>query len=145
MQQFFHRAGIWVHDGAMVSTQILAWAADALLVLQALFIAWVVLGALAVSRWPRLAWLHLPAAAWGVWIEWAGGLCPLTPLEWRLRAAAGQGGQTGDFIEHYLGGLIYPAGLTREVQLVLGVFVLLVNAALYLWIWRRRARRARIA
>ena len=119
--------------------------ADALLVLHALFIAWVVLGGLAVWRWPRLAWAHLPAAAWGVWIEWAGGLCPLTPLEWRLRAAAGQAAPGGDFLQYYLGGLIYPEGLTREVQFLLGAFVLVVNGAIYLALWRRRARRRRIA
>lgn len=123
-----------------------SWLADALLVLHALFIAWVVLGALAVLRWPRLVWLHLPCAAWGVWIEWSGGLCPLTPLEWRLREAAGQAGHRGGFIEHYLAAAIYPDGLTREVQWALGAFVLLLNAGLYVWVWRRhRARRAGIA
>jgi hypothetical protein len=114
--------------------------ADALLVLHALFVVWVVTGGLAVWRWPRLAWVHLPAAAWGVWIEWSGGLCPLTPVEWRLRAAAGQAA-SGDFLQHHLGRLIYPEGLTREVQFVLGAIVLLVNAAIYLALWRRRARR----
>ena len=120
--------------------------ADALLLLHGLFILWVVLGALAVWRWPRLLWLHLPAAAWGVWIEWSGRICPLTPLEWRLRAAAGQSGHRGGFIEHYLTAAIYPEGLTREVQLALGAFVFLVNLLLYRAAWRRwRARRARIA
>jgi hypothetical protein len=124
---------------------LLPIAADTLLVVHALFVAWVVLGGLAVLRWPGLAWAHLPAVAWGVWIEWAGGLCPLTPLEWRLREAAGQAGHRGGFVEHYLGALIYPEGLTRPVQVVLGALVLVLNAAIYLWIWRRRARRARIA
>ncbi|MBI5721999.1 MAG: DUF2784 domain-containing protein [Burkholderiales bacterium] len=122
--------------------------ADALLVLHGLFIVWVVLGALAVWRWPRLAWLHLPAAAWGVWIEWSGRICPLTPLEWRLRAAAGQGGEgrASGFIEHYLTAAIYPEGLTRELQWALGALVLLVNLALYgMAVRRRRAGRARIA
>jgi hypothetical protein len=124
---------------------LLPLAADAVLVVHALFVAWVLLGGLTVLRWPRLAWAHLPAAAWGVWIEWAGALCPLTPLEWRLREAAGQAGHRGGFVEHYLGALIYPEGLTRPGQIVLGALVLLLNAAIYLWIWRRRARHARIA
>lgn len=125
-----------------------SWAADALLVLHALFIAWVALGALAVWRRPRLAWLHVPAAAWGVWIEWSGRLCPLTPLEWRLRELAGQAAPQRErgFIEHYLTAAIYPEGLTREWQLVLGALVLIVNMGLYAGLVRRlRARRARIA
>jgi hypothetical protein len=123
-----------------------AWLADALLLLHGLFILWVMLGALAVWRWPLLAWLHLPAAAWGVWIEWSGGICPLTPLEWRLREAAGQAGHRGGFIEHHLAAAIYPDGLTREVQFALGALVLFVNLALYgMVLWRRRARRSRMA
>jgi hypothetical protein len=118
--------------------------ADALLVLHALFVAWVVLGGLAVWRWPSLAWLHLPAVAWGVWIEWSGGLCPLTPLEWRLRTAAGSSAPSGDFLQHYLGGLLYPEGLTRETQFVLGALALLLNLTIYLAIWQRRARRRRM-
>ena len=120
-----------------------AWLADLLLVAHGLFIVWVVAGSLAVWRRPWLAWGHLPAVAWAVWIEWSGGICPLTPLEWSLRAAAGQAGHGGGFVEHYLGGLIYPQGLTRELQWGLGALVLLVNAAVYVALWRRRrvARR----
>jgi hypothetical protein len=123
-----------------------AFAADAVLVVHGLFILWVMLGALAVVRWPVLVWLHLPAAAWGVWIQWAGGLCPLTPLEWRLRELAGQQGHRGGFIEHYLTAAIYPDGLTREIQFALGAGVLFINLGLYAWVLRRaRARRSRIA
>lgn len=105
--------------------------ADAVLVLHGLFIVWAVLGGFAVLWRGMLAWLHLPAALWGVWIEWSGGLCPLTPLEQSLRRAAGQGGFEGGFIEHYLGALIYPAGLTREMQLLFGAIVLVINLVLY--------------
>lgn len=105
--------------------------ADAVLVVHALFLVWVVLGAIAVWRWPWLAVLHLPAVAWGVWIETSGGVCPLTPLENSLRHAAGEEGYSGGFIEHYIGGIIYPAGLTRAAQwLAAGVFAL-VNAVPY--------------
>ena len=85
--------------------------------------------------------MHLPAAAWGVYIELSGGLCPLTPLENRLRIAAGEAGYAGGFIEHYLIPLIYPAGLTPAIQLWLGAIVVLVNAAVYAWLvgrWRRK-------
>jgi len=131
-----------------MSTALLA---DAVLVLHGLFIVWVMVGAFAVARWPWLAWAHLPAVAWGVWIEWSGRICPLTPLEWRLRALSGAGGGGAPapergFIEHYLTAAIYPEGLTREIQLALGALVLLVNLALYLRALRRwRAGRARIA
>ncbi len=114
--------------------------ADAVLLLHALFVVWVVAGAVAVLRWPRLAWLHLPALAWGVWIEWSGGICPLTPLEQRLRRAAGEAGYDGGFVEHYVGGVLYPDGLTRELQFALGAALLAINVALYAAVVIRRRR-----
>lgn len=110
---------------------LLDWAADAVLVVHLLFIAFVVFGGLLVLRRPRLAWLHLPAAAWGVIVEVLHLQCPLTPLENQLREAAGQAGYDGGFIAHYLMPTIYPAGLTPRIQLGLGVFVLLLNALIY--------------
>lgn len=106
--------------------------ADAILVLHLAFIAFVMLGAFAVLRWPRLAWLHLPAVLWAAGLTFAGGICPLTPLENRLRVAGGEAGYQGSFIEQYLTALIYPDGLTREVQVVLGCLVVAVNLAVYL-------------
>ncbi len=104
------------------------------------FVLLVVFGGLLVLRWPRLALIQLPAAVWGVVIEWAGWICPLTPLENSLRARGGAAGYGGGFVEHYLLGVLYPAGLTRNVQIVLGLTVLLVNAIAYgllLARWRR--------
>ncbi len=118
-----------------------AFLADAVLVLHGLFILWVIAGALAVTWRAALALLHLPAVAWGVWISWSGGYCPLTPLEQSLRRAAGQAGYEGGFIEHYLMAAIYPAGLTADHQLVLGLAVLAINLALYaIVIHRLRSR-----
>lgn len=114
--------------------------ADAVLVLHLAFILFVLCGALLVWRWPRVAWLHLPAVAWGVLLEIFGWLCPLTPLEVRLREAAGRGGYDGGFIEHYLVPLIYPAGLTPGIQVWIGVGVLLLNLLLYGGLWRRLRR-----
>jgi hypothetical protein len=105
--------------------------ADAVLVVHGLFIVWVVLGAIAVWRWPKLAVVHLPALAWGVWIEISGGICPLTPLENSLRRTAGQTGYSGGFIDHYVGGAIYPDGLTRETQWVIAGVMLAINVVLY--------------
>ncbi|HSN31918.1 MAG TPA: DUF2784 domain-containing protein [Ideonella sp.] len=117
-----------------------ALAADAVVWLHAAFIAFVVAGGVLLARWPRAAWLHLPAAAWGAWIEFSGAVCPLTPLENRLRALAGERGYAGGFVEHYLLPLIYPAALTREVQFVLGAVVIALNALAYgCWIRHRRA------
>jgi len=112
--------------------------ADAVLVLHLAFILFVVLGGFLVLRWPRLAWLHLPIAGWGAWIEFAGKICPLTPLENWLRAQGGEQGYAGGFIENYLTALIYPEGLTRGVQLLLGALVLAINAFVYLVLWQRR-------
>lgn len=115
--------------------------ADLVVLLHLAFILFVMLGGLLVLRRRRLMWLHLPVAAWGAAIEFVGWICPLTPLENRLRAAAGEAGYSGGFIEHYLIPLIYPAGLTRELQWLLGALVLLVNAAVYWRVLRGRAGR----
>lgn len=105
--------------------------ADAVLVAHGLFIVWAALGAVAVWRWPKLVLLHLPALAWAVWIEVSGGICPLTPLENSLRRSAGQTGYSGGFIDHYVGGAIYPDGLTRETQWVIAGVLLTINVVLY--------------
>lgn len=116
--------------------------ADAVVVLHLLFVAFVVAGGLLVWRWPALAWLHVPAALWGATVEWTGWICPLTPLENRLRAAAGQAGYESGFVEHYLLPLLYPAALTRGTQLVLGAVVVVVNVAVYARWWHARRRAA---
>jgi hypothetical protein len=119
--------------------------ADLLVALHLAFVVFVVLGGLLVLRWPRLAWAHLPAAAWGAWIEAAGWICPLTPLENDLRRAAGQSGYPGGFIEHYILPVLYPPGLTREAQLVLAAIVVAINVIAYaILLWRRLHLRSRI-
>lgn len=115
--------------------------ADAVVVLHVAFVLFVVLGGLAALRWPRAAWLHLPAALWGAGIEFAGGICPLTPVENRLRSLGGEAGYEGGFVEHYLLPVLYPSGLTREVQVALGIAVLAVNVAVYATVVRRARRR----
>jgi len=116
-------------------------AAETLTLLHAVFVVFVVFGALLAVRWPRLVWAHLPAAVWGAAIEFGGWLCPLTPLENAARTAAGKAGYAEGFLDHYLRALIYPAGLTRELQLLFGCGVLVLNGVLYGWLWRRRRRR----
>lgn len=117
-------------------------AADALVLVHLAFILFVLGGGLLLLRWPRLAWLHLPAVAWGTLVELFHLACPLTPWENQLRRAAGQAGYDGGFVEHYLIPLIYPSALTAQLQLWLAVLVVLVNAAVYgwlLWHWRPRS------
>lgn len=113
-------------------------AADAVLLLHLGFILFVLLGGLLALRWRGAPLLHLPAAAWGVHVELSGGLCPLTPLENRLRVAAGEAGYAGGFVEHYLLPLIYPAGLTPDIQQVLAAVVIGANALAYGWVYLRR-------
>ena len=117
------------------------FAADAVLLLHAAFILFVMLGGLLAWRWPRMAWIHLPAAIWGAFIELAGGACPLTGLENALLAEAGLAGYGTGFIEHYLLGAIYPAELTKTIQAALGAFVIVVNLAIYTVAVRRFRRR----
>jgi len=109
------------------------------------FIVWVMLGGVAVLWRGWLAWLHLPAVAWGATVEFAGLWCPLTPLEQRLLLDAGEAGYEGGFITHYLLPVIYPSGLTRDIQFLLGSLVVAVNIIVYgLLLWRlHRARGAR--
>jgi hypothetical protein len=111
--------------------------ADAVLLLHLGFIVWVGAGGLAVLRWPRLAFLHLPAVLWGAGIEFTGAICPLTPLENALRRQAGEAGYAGGFIEHYLLPLIYPDALTETVEWLLGALVLAINGPIYWMLWRR--------
>ena len=111
--------------------------ADFVLVVHAAFVAFVMLGGLAVLRWPRLAWVHLPVVIWGAGIEFAGGICPLTPLENHWRRLAGEQGYTGGFVEQYVLAALYPEGLTRGMQLALGLLVIAVNAVIYFRVWTR--------
>jgi hypothetical protein len=114
--------------------------AEGVLLAHFAFVAFVVAGGLLVLRWPRVAWAHLPCAAWGAWVELSGRVCPLTPLENELRRRAGQAGYGEGFLEHYVVPVLYPSGLTREIQIGLGVGVLLLNAVVYAWAWRRHRR-----
>jgi hypothetical protein len=116
--------------------------ADATVVAHLAFVLFVVAGGLLVLRWPRVAWAHVPAVAWGAWIEFAGWLCPLTPLENWLRARGGQTVYTADFIDQYVVPMLYPPGLSRDLQWLLGGLVLAVNAGVYFVVLRRHVGRA---
>jgi len=112
--------------------------ADLLVLTHLAFIGFALAGGLLALRWRWVPWAHLPAAAWGAAVELLGWYCPLTPLENALRRASGAEGYAGGFIERYLLPIIYPAALTREVQLVLGGAVVVLNLAVYLAVCRRR-------
>jgi hypothetical protein len=109
-------------------------------VIHAAFVVFVVLGGLLVARWPRLAWVHVPAAAWGILVEFRGWICPLTPLENYLRQLGGSSVYEGEFIEQYIMPLLYPARLTPRVQFWLGGVALAVNVLLYWQVVRRASR-----
>ncbi|TKS58596.1 MAG: hypothetical protein EWM72_02892 [Nitrospira sp.] len=110
--------------------------ADLVLLLHLAYVLFVLFGGLLVLKWRRAAWLHLPAVAWGAFVEFSGWICPLTPLENWLRARGGGQGYEGDFLEYYLLALLYPDGLTRATQTVLGAIVISLNLAVYGWLWR---------
>lgn len=114
--------------------------ADATVALHLAFVLFVIFGGLLVARRPWVAWVHVPAVIWAAWIELAGWICPLTPLENWLRVQAGGPAYTSSFVDRYLMPVLYPASLTREMQWALAAVVLLVNAAVYLALLRRVRR-----
>ena len=116
-------------------------AADAVMAFHFLFIAFALFGSFLVlwKRW--ILWLHLPALAWGAYIELSGNICPLTPIENHFRALAGQDTYYGGFIAHYIGPIIYPDGLTRSAQYLALVVLIAVNLIGYSLVWRHRRRR----
>lgn len=116
--------------------------ADGLVILHLLFVVFVMAGGFLLLRWPKLAWLHLPAAAWGAWIEFTGAVCPLTPLENQLRMVGGGSAYSGGFVEHYLLPILYPEYLTLPIQQVLGGVVVVVNLMAYGMVYRAVRKKA---
>jgi hypothetical protein len=117
--------------------------ADLVLVVHFAFVLFVIFGGVLALRWPRVAWIHLPIAFYGVVVEFIGFVCPLTPLEVGLRQRGGQAGYAGGFIDHYITAAIYPTGLTRQAQFVLGTALVVLNIVVYgIW-WKRRAMTRR--
>ena len=105
--------------------------ADLVVLIHLAFVLFAVLGALLVVWRRKILWLHIPAAVWAAWIEFSGKICPLTPLETWLRMRGGRSGYAGDFVGHYLLPVLYPSGLTRKVQFILGGIVIGVNLIIY--------------
>jgi hypothetical protein len=116
--------------------------ADALVLAHFAFTGFVIFGGFLTWRWPRVLLLHAPALAWGVWVEISHSICPLTPLENRLRHWGGEAGYSGGFLAHYVGRILYPAELTAQIQWLLAFLLLLINVLAYTGFWQRR-RRAR--
>ena len=108
--------------------------ADLVVGVHFVFVVFVILGGLLVMKWRRVMWVHVSAAFWGAVVEFSGWICPLTPLEIWLRQRAGEAGYRSDFVAHYLLPILYPEALTRGMQIVLGVCVVVVNLAIYGWL-----------
>lgn len=116
--------------------------ADGVVVLHLFFILFVVLGGIMTLVRPKVIWVHIPCVLWAIIIELTGIICPLTPLENELRSRAGQGMYSGDFVIHYIEPMIYLEGLTRQLQILLGVMVALVNMIMYIWIYYRKKQKS---
>lgn len=106
-------------------------AADSLVLLHLAFIIFVLAGGFAVFKWHWVVYLHIPAVCWGALVEYKGWVCPLTPWENSLRQLAGQEAYPEGFIEHYIFPLVYPPGLTRDMQSTLGTIVVVINLLVY--------------
>lgn len=120
---------------------IARFAADLLVIVHFSFIVFVVLGGLLALKWWKVSFIHIPSALWGALIEFRGWTCPLTPIEQYFREAAGSAGYAGGFINHYIMPIIYPTGLTREIQLSLGIAVLVINLCVYGLVLFNRAHK----
>lgn len=118
------------------------WLADFVVMLHLAFVLFVIFGGLLCFKWPRMAWLHLPALVWGVLVEVNHWICPLTPLENDLRRRAGESGYTGGFVEHYVLPVLYPPGLDAAWQWSLGIALAAGNLIVYAMVWRRARRGA---
>jgi len=114
--------------------------ADALVVLHFLFIIFVIFGGFSTLKWPRIALIHIPCAIWGALIEFYGWVCPLTHFEHYFRETASGVGYSGGFIQHYLIPIIYPYGLTKDIQLGLGIMVVSLNLFIYLIVIYKKVR-----
>lgn len=112
--------------------------ADGLVVVHFAFSLFVIFGGFLVWVRRRVIYAHLPALAWGCWIELSGRICPLTPLENHLRQRAGETGYGGGFLQHYIVAMLYPPGLTRAMQWALAVVLVAINVLAYTVVWRRR-------
>ncbi len=120
---------------------LLRIAADLIVLVHFAFVIFVVAGGLLALKWPKMAYLHIPAAVWGAWIGFANWICPLTPLENHLRRLVGEAGYAGGFIEHYITRILYPAGLTAGMRVTLGIAVVAANLLVYgVYFARRRSR-----
>lgn len=127
----------------MLTAREAGFAVDTIVVLHFGFVLFVLLGGVFVLKWPRLIWLHLPALAWGILVEFSGWICPLTPLENTLRARAGLAMYHGDFVMHYIMPVLYPENLTRATQVIFGLIVIGINLAIYFYILRIKRSRAK--
>ena len=116
--------------------------ADLVLIVHLAFVVFVLCGGLLVLKWRWIVWLHLPAVTWGAFVEFSGWICPLTPLENWLRAQGGEISYRSDFMAQYLLPVLYPGDLTRDLQFLLGTGVIVLNTAVYWWIWRMQAHMA---
>jgi hypothetical protein len=119
--------------------------ADGVVVIHFAFTAFVIFGGFLTWRWRWMLFAHLPALAWGVWVEVSATICPLTPLENHLRHLAGESGYSGGFLAHYLVAVLYPPGLTWRIQLLLAAVLIALNLVAYgRLLWHSRAQRTRI-
>lgn len=124
-----------------MSPGIYKFLADALVVFHMGFVTFVLVGGAVVLYWRRAMFLHLPAVAWGIYIEISHNICPLTPLENHLRRLGNAATYRGGFVDHYIMPVLYPNGLTHGMQVAIAVIIVVLNAAIYGWIVAGRRTR----
>lgn len=122
--------------GSITPQKVFLLLADLVVLVHLAFVVFAILGGLLAVRWRRLVWIHVSAVLWAAIIEFSGWICPLTPLENWLRQKGGEVGYRSDFVARYLLPVLYPEALTRELQIALGIAVIVVNLAIYSWVLR---------
>jgi len=115
--------------------------ADIVVIIHFVFVIFALFGGILVLKWKQVIWIHIPAVIWAAMVEMAGWVCPLTPLEYWLRSHLQMSSYQLSFVEHYILPILYPAQLTRSMQIGLGLFVVLINVAIYYFVWKRHFRK----
>ena len=118
-------------------------AADIILIIHFLFILFVIFGALLLFVEKKIVFIHIPAIIWGSYIELTHSICPLTYLENWLLQKANLTTYSEGFIQYYLVPIVYPTNLTKDIQIYLGISLIVINIVIYAFIFGKMKKNSK--